>query len=236
MDQATNVAFQTYVLDTQLSNAVYDFVWYFNGVIISGAVNNTYEADESGTYSVLVTNTATGCISVMTNAVVVASYPGLTIDTTQTLAFSDNATIDVAVTPPNALYLYSIDNGPTQIANIFTNVDPGSHIVTVTDENGCTNLSKPVNIIGYPTYFTPNGDGFHDTWNIVGLGSSAKVFIFDRYGKLVKQISPTGEGWDGTLNGEPLSSTDYWFTVDYTEDYPTVGTSKVFKSHFSLKR
>ena len=236
VDQASNVAFQTYILDTQLSNAAYDFVWYLNGVIISGAVNNTYEADESGTYSVLVTNTATGCISVMTNAVVVASYPGLTIETTQTLAFSDNATIEVAVTPPNTLYLYSIDNGPTQTSNVFTNVDPGSHTVTVTDENGCTNLSKPVNIIGYPTYFTPNGDGFHDTWNIVGLGSSAKVFIFDRYGKLVKQISPTGEGWDGTLNGEPLSSTDYWFTVDYTEDYPTVGTSKVFKSHFSLKR
>jgi len=236
VDQASNVAYQTYILDTQLSNATYDFVWYLNGVIISGAVNNTYEADESGTYSVLVTNTATGCISVMTNAVVVASYPGLTIDTTQTLAFSDNATIEVTVTPLNTTYLYSLDNGPTQTSNVFTNVDSGSHIVTVTDVNGCTYLTKTATIIGYPTYFTPNGDGFHDTWNIVGLGASAKVFIYDRYGKLIKQINPTGEGWDGTLNGEPLSSTDYWFTVDYTEDYPTVGTSKVFKSHFSLKR
>ena len=236
VNQATNVAYQTYILETQLNNANYDFVWYLDGVLINGAVNNTYEADESGIYSVLVTNTATGCVSVMTNAVVVDSYPGLTIDTAQTLAFSDNATIEVTVTGGNASFLYSLDNGPTQTSNIFTNVDPGSHIVIITDSNGCTNLSKQVNIIGYPTYFTPNGDGFHDTWNIVGLGASAKVFIFDRYGKLVKQISPTGEGWDGTLNGEPLSSTDYWFTVDYTEDYPTVGTSKVFKSHFSLKR
>ena len=236
VDQATNVAYQTYILDTQLSNATYNFVWYLDGVVINGAVNNTYEADESGTYSVLVTNTATGCISIMTNAIVTDSYPGLTINTTQTLAFSDNATIEVTVTGGNAIFLYSLDNGPTQTSNIFTNVDPGSHTVSVTDSNGCTNLSKPVNIIGYPTYFTPNGDGFHDTWNIVGLGASAKVFIFDRYGKLVKQISPTGEGWDGTLNGEPLSSTDYWFTVDYTEDYPSVGSNKVFKSHFSLKR
>ena len=236
VDKVSNVAYQTYILNTQLSNATYDFVWYFNGVIISGAVNNTYEADESGTYSVLVTNTATGCVSVMTSAIVVDSYPGLTIDTTQTVAFSDNATIEVTVTPLNSTYLYSVDNGPTQTSNIFTNVDPGSHIVTVTDANGCTNLTKLVNIIGYPTYFTPNEDGFHDTWNIVGLDASAKVFIFDRYGKLIKQISPTGEGWDGTLNGQPLISTDYWFTVDYKENYPTVGTSKVFKSHFSLKR
>jgi gliding motility-associated-like protein len=236
VDQASNVSFQNYVFDTQLSNATYDFVWYLDGVLIDGAVDNTYEADESGVYSVLVTNTATGCKSVMTSATVTDSYPGLTIDTTQTLAFSDNATIEVTVTGGNATLLYSLDNGPTQTSNIFTDVDPGAHTVVVTDTNGCTYLTKAVTIIGYPTYFTPNGDGFHDTWNIVGLGASARVFIFDRYGKLVKQISPTGDGWDGTLNGEPLSSTDYWFTVDYTEDYPTVGTSKVFKSHFSLKR
>jgi gliding motility-associated-like protein len=95
-------------------------------------------------------------------------------------------------------------------------------------------LTKRVNIIGYPTYFTPNGDGIHDTWNIVGLDSSAKVFIFDRYGKLIKQINPIGEGWNGNLNGQPLSATDYWFTVDYTESQ--TGESKIFKSHFSLKR
>jgi gliding motility-associated-like protein len=160
----------------------------------------------------------------------------LTIDTTQTLAFSDDATLEVVVTPPNTTYLYSIDNGPKQISNIFTNIEPGSHLVTVTDLNGCTNLIKQINSIGFPTYFTPNGDGIHDSWNIVGLDATAKVFIFDRYGKLIKQISPIGEGWDGTFNGQPLSATDYWFTVDYTEDYPTIGTSKVFKAHFSLKR
>ena len=234
VDQASNVAYQTYILDTQLSNATYDFVWYLDGVIISGAVNNTFEADESGTYSVMVTNTATGCVSVMTNAIVTDSYPGLTIDTTQSLAFSDNATIEVLVTGGNATLLYSLDNGPTQTSNIFTDVDPGTHTVVVTDTNGCTYLTKTATIIGYPTYFTPNGDGFHDTWNIVGLGASAKVFIFDRYGKLVKQISPTGEGWDGTLNGEPLISTDYWFTVEYLE--PQTRESKEFRSHFTLKR
>ncbi|RTY87000.1 T9SS type B sorting domain-containing protein, partial [Flavobacterium sp. GSN2] len=55
----------------------------------------------------------------------------------------------------------------------------------------------------------------------------------DRYGKLLKQLSPINStGWDGTFNGQPLFSTDYWFTVDYTEK----GANKVFKAHFSLKR
>jgi len=234
VDQVTNSSYQNYILDTHLSNATYDFVWYDSNGVIPGATNNTYEATRAGTYSVIVINTATGCQSVLTAAVVTASFPGTTINTTETLAFSDNATITVDVSPINTIYQYSLDNGPMQSSNVFTNVSPGPHIASVTDENGCTNLTKLVTIIGYPTYFTPNGDGYHDTWNIVGLGASAKVFIYDRYGKLIKQISPTGEGWDGTYNGEPLMSSDYWFTVDYSET--TTGENKTFRSHFSLKR
>jgi gliding motility-associated-like protein len=234
LDQATNVSYQNYILDTQLSNSTYDFVWYFNGVVINGATNNTYEASQAGTYSVKVTNTATGCQSVLANAVVAASFPGTSMITTESLAFSDNATITVDVNPLNTIYKYTLDNGLTQSSNVFTNVSPGQHIVTVTDENGCTSLTKLVTIIGYPIYFTPNGDSYNDTWNVVGLGAAAKVFIFDRYGKLIKQINPTGQGWDGTFNGQPMMSTDYWFTVDYSE--PQTGESKTFRSHFSLKR
>jgi len=51
-------------------------------------------------------------------------------------------------------------------------------------------------------------------------------------GKLIKQISPASNGWNGTFNGQPLPSSDYWFTVEYTEK----GIQKVFKSHFTLKR
>ncbi|QBZ98795.1 PKD-like domain-containing protein [Flavobacterium sangjuense] len=234
--EATNIAYQTYTLYTHLSDATYDFEWYFNGGIISGAVNSSYEATEAGTYSVLVTNTATGCKSVLTQAVVVASFPALTIDTNQTLAFSSYATVEVITTGGNATLLYTLDDGPLQSSNIFTNVSPGPHRVTVTDSNGCTNLTEIINIIGYPHYFTPNGDGIHDTWNIVGLGASARIYIFDRYGKLIKQISPTGEGWNGIYNGHLLPSDDYWFKVEYTEDIPTVGMNKVFTAHFTLKR
>ena len=90
----------------------------------------------------------------------------------------------------------------------------------------------------YLNFFTPNGDGYNDRWNVVGINPTsnqlynAQVYIFDRYGKLIKQISPTSDGWDGTFNNEDLPSTDYWFKVEYTEK----NTQKVFKGHFSLKR
>jgi gliding motility-associated-like protein len=234
VNQATNISYQNYILDTQLSNATYDFSWYDSNGVIPGATNNTYEVTRADTYSVIVTNTATGCQSVLTSSVVTASFPGTAMSTTETLAFNDNATITVDVSPINTIYQYSLDNGPLQSSNVFTDVFAGPHIVAVIDENGCTSLTKLVTIIGYPTYFTPNGDSYHDTWNIIGLGASAKVFIYDRYGKLIKQISSIGDGWDGTYNGEPLMASDYWFTVDYSE--PQTGERKVFRSHFSLKR
>ncbi|MQP53677.1 T9SS type B sorting domain-containing protein, partial [Flavobacterium sp. LMO9] len=96
-------------------------------------------------------------------------------------------------------------------------------------------MTQEVLIIDYPTYFTPNGDGINETWNIIGLNQAdAKLYIFDRYGKLLKQLSTTegSEGWDGTYNQELLPSTDYWFTLDYTEN----GVGKQFKAHFSLIR
>jgi gliding motility-associated-like protein len=60
---------------------------------------------------------------------------------------------------------------------------------------------------------------------------NSKLYIYDRYGKLVKQLTPNGKGWDGTFNGNPLPADDYWFSIKYTED----GIPKEFKSHFSIK-
>jgi gliding motility-associated-like protein len=69
-------------------------------------------------------------------------------------------------------------------------------------------LVKSIAILGAPKFFTPNGDGFND-WNIKGKyrpNSMSTIFIFDRYGKLLKQISPT-VCWNGTFNGYPFLMT-----------------------------
>jgi gliding motility-associated-like protein len=89
-------------------------------------------------------------------------------------------------------------------------------------------------LINSPKFFTPNGDGFNETWNIIGLPVQNKsvIYIFDRYGKLLKELDPNGPGWDGTYNGYPLPSDDYWFSIAYTEN----NVAREYRSHFSLKR
>ena len=93
-----------------------------------------------------------------------------------------------------------------------------------------------ITVIDYPKFFTPNGDGNNDTWQIKGINSQpdAIIYIHDRYGKLLKQIGPTGQGWDGTYNGNRMPSSDYWFVLEYRE--PTTDERKTFRAHFTLKR
>jgi gliding motility-associated-like protein len=87
--------------------------------------------------------------------------------------------------------------------------------------------------LGIPNYFTPNGDGFNEYWNIKGVNAAfnAKtvIYIFDRYGKLITQIKPTSQGWNGTFNGQQMPATDYWYSVQLED-------GRILKGHFSLKR
>ncbi len=232
---ALGVALTTYTLNSGLNNSDYTFQWTL-GVGTNLPSGNTLLVLQAGTYSLIATNKANGCISSTVFATVTSSLPATSISAVGSFAFDQNASITVTALDPNPNYQYALDYGPLQFSNIFTNVNPGNHLVTLSDTNGCTNLSTSVFIIGYPTYFTPNNDGFNDYWNVIGMENqpTAKIFIFDRYGKLLKQISSKGLGWDGTYIGALLPTSDYWFTIEYLE--PFTSDLKVFKSHFSLKR
>jgi gliding motility-associated-like protein len=232
-----------YELNTGLSTADgYTFIWYLNDVEITGATEGTYNAVEQGNYEVGITDTLTGCTDSAT-APIVTSTPPLTITAdVVTGYFEENATVVVTATPAGDFYEYRLDDGPWQTDNVFTGLrtvlsinNSGDHTVYVRDTKACDELSYDVKVIDYPKYFTPNGDGYHDTWNIPALSNQpgAKIFIFDRFGKLLKQISTTNPtGWDGTYNGQPMTADDYWFVVKYAEQ----GINKEFKAHFAIKR
>jgi gliding motility-associated-like protein len=216
----------------------YSFEWKSeDGTLVSTAEN--FSTNEPGNYTLTVTNLAIfGCTSDIVPFTIIESSKPASVTYTTSGWFTDNQTITVNAVPfigDGSNFLYSIDGGSFQISNVFSNVSPGPHEITVSDAN-CGTFTIPVTIklISSPKFFTPNGDGFNDTWNITGIPNSEnlKLYVFDRYGKLLKQLFPNGSGWDGTFNGYPLPADDYWFTITYTED----NIAKEYKSHFSLKR
>ncbi|MGB5481777.1 MAG: T9SS type B sorting domain-containing protein [Eudoraea sp.] len=136
-------------------------------------------------------------------------------------------------------YEYAINGGEFQDESVFMDIPPGLNSVIINDKNGC-GTTEPIEflVVGYPKFFTPNGDGIHDAWNIIGIETLTDpvVFIFDRYGKLLKQLDETTIGWDGTFNGRPMPSSDYWFRLEYARDEDGVHVANTIRTHFSLVR
>src|SRR5690554_109396 len=222
------------VIDTYLDPTLYTFEWLHDGVILPGEHGPSVVALAGGDYTVTVTEIATGCITSGVATVWVSAPPTTFEVEVTSMAFSDNHAIEVHAEGIGT-YVFQLDDGPFQSSGTFENVEPGSHTVTIRDENGCGSITIPVGVVDYPPFFTPNEDGYNDTWNVIGMDVAdpmAKIYIFDRFGKLLKQLSPMGPGWDGTYNGNPMPSSDYWFRIEYTED----GVGKEIKGHFTLKR
>ena len=166
----------------------------------------------------------------------VSSPPIVSVAVISSAFIEDNVIQATAIGTGEQEYEYSLDNGSWQDNNIFNNVSAGEHVITARDINGCGIGMDSIIVMDYPLFFTPNNDGYYDRWNLIGIASqpNAKIFIYDRYGKLIKQLNPTSLGWDGTFNGQPLPTSDYWFTVEFIE--PKNGALNQFKAHFTLKR
>ncbi|MCC4226791.1 T9SS type B sorting domain-containing protein [Zunongwangia profunda] len=53
---------------------------------------------------------------------------------------------------------------------------------------------------------TPNNDGFNDRWQIYGIKEfpNSRTLIYDRYGKLIKELTSNSTGWDGSYHGRQM--------------------------------
>ncbi|TGV00761.1 T9SS type B sorting domain-containing protein [Flavivirga rizhaonensis] len=111
-----------------------------------------------------------------------------------------------------------------------------SQTIYIYNETTCDNNESSFSVLiidedyYIPKYFTPNNDGSHDFWQVFDTNNSIKMtHIFDKYGKLLKSLPPNSLGWNGTFNGHPLSTDDYWYAI-------TLNSGEVIRGHFALKR
>ncbi|MEC4049873.1 T9SS type B sorting domain-containing protein [Flavobacterium sp. SUN046] len=218
------------ITDGTATNA-YTYQWYLNGAAIPGATAYTHTISTAGVYTVYVTNIY-GCPSTRTITVTASNIAQ--INSINIVDLTDLNSVEVIATGPGN-YVYALDDESVgyQTSNIFENVPMGIHTVFIKDLNGCGVVQQQISVLGIPKYFTPNGDGFNDTWNIEGVNSKfypqTTVYIFDRFGKLIQKLTPSSNGWDGTYNGQELISDDYWYLVKLDD-------GRTAKGHFTLKR
>ncbi|WP_142784415.1 T9SS type B sorting domain-containing protein [Changchengzhania lutea] len=233
-DDTVNLDYQLPILYTGLSDATHNFEWFFEGVQIPGESSSQLTVTSDGDYAVTATIIETGC-NYIKEATVYPSGPPQLLDVVVTsVPFSENHTVDITASGYGE-YVFSVDDGATQQSNQFTNLKSGYHTFQIIDVKGCGTVNVEKLLIDYMKVFTPNNDGYNDYWQIIGINALIQpiIYIFDRYGKLLKQLNPNARGWDGTCNGKVLPSSDYWFKIIYKDDN---NIEREFKEHFTLKR
>ncbi|WP_299552916.1 T9SS type B sorting domain-containing protein [Seonamhaeicola sp.] len=239
----------TVELDPVEASVIETFTYEWRWTSLDGSTVNqllpettpTIFVSTPGTYHVTLTKTdGTGCSRTRDIFVNASEIATITEEDITVVDFTENNNT-VTIDPTNlgqGNYEYALVEEDSnfiiyQDEPEFTNVRPGFYTISVNDKDGCGVATLDISVLGYMKFFTPNNDSYNDYWQIIGVNESfqtnSRILIFDRYGKLIKQISTLQDGWDGTFNGNQMPTDDYWFKV-FLED------GRVYSGHFTLKR
>ncbi|GGD11198.1 T9SS type B sorting domain-containing protein [Hyunsoonleella pacifica] len=220
------------------TNEIFTYEWRFEGNLVSNdAVLNNVSTP--GIYSITLTKTdGTGCSRTREISVESSEIANITTEDIDIVDISENNTVTIDTSNiGRGTYEFALVEKDSNFRNyqtepIFTNVRAGFYTLYVR-ESICGEINIPISVIGYPKFFTPNNDTFNDLWQIRGVDENTQansiIYIYNRYGKLMKQLLTSADGWDGTYNGQLMPTDDYWFKV-YLED------GRTFMGHFTLKR
>ncbi|WP_299531610.1 T9SS type B sorting domain-containing protein [Ulvibacterium sp.] len=219
------------VIGDPFPNTAFHYLWD------SGETTSSIIVSQEGVYTLTATNSQNGenCTSSSTVTVRVSRPPEITDVIIEDLQNENSVTV---ITQVEGDFEYRLDDGAYQPTNVFTDVLPGMHAVTVNNRLGCGSVTENIVVVGFPKFFTPNGDNINDDWHIIGMLNlrDPVVSIFDRFGKLLKSLDSNSTHWDGRFNGREVPSSDYWFKLTYMDDNGQLTTAKYINNHFSLRR
>jgi gliding motility-associated-like protein len=206
-----------------IANGYSSYLWS------NGATTSFTSISTAGNYTVTASN-ALGCVA--TKKFIAIASGIATITSIEINDFSGNGNSVLINYSGIGDYEFSLDGVHYQNNPLFLNVTEGDYLVYIKNKNGC-GIPTPIRIyvLDYPRFFTPNGDSYNDYWTIKNGAKypNMLLYIFDRYGKLITQVNPKENGWDGNYDGQPIPADDYWFTI-------ILENNRIIKGHFALLR
>jgi len=227
------------------------YKWYFNGQLIPNKTSAVYNANLGGEYRVeayrIHPDITTPLIGYNTFFVKESNQALIiNIKSVDDQDNPDSNKIEITVDglgdyeyALNSTNLSDFVKGNENLTYTFTNIPPGLNSISIRDRNGCgVTTSNKISTIYFQRHFTPNGDGYFDTWKVLGVDNDyydiVKVQIFNRFGKLISEITDKNHpGWDGVYNGTTLPTNDYWYNAELIDKN---GKTRKKTGHFSLIR
>jgi gliding motility-associated-like protein len=225
--------------------------WSFsNGIVLNGGSAN-YTFLQGGCYDVTLNVEKNGCVGTKTiqSYICVDAKPKASFISNPNEFTQDPQTISFTNTSEGAVsYIWDFTDGNSFNENpshVFYNTSQG-YLVTLTaiSNLGCTDQTQV--FIGYsegevfyvPNSFTPDGDGFNQTFKPVFRGGfdpyNFEMLIFNRWGELVFETHDVNIGWDGSYGTEGKDVHEGTYTYKITYKNPKRDERKNVVGHIVL--
>lgn len=189
--------------------------WLMDGNPLNGATGTDYRVTQSGEYSALLVN-SDGCSLATEKQVITIDDPiqGITYPVKYAVV---DLPLDLAARQIGDSVLWSPGtwlNMQTSYTPIFDGLTEQLYTIEIRTKSGCvtmdTQMVKTVKQVEVyvPTAFTPNSDGLNDFLRpvLMGIKEVRRFSIFNRWGQLIFDTKSERPGWNGMLQGSPMSS------------------------------
>ncbi len=141
-----------------------------------------------------------------------------------------NGSISVTSQGGTGEHIYTLNGSQSQSQGTFNGLDQGNYAITISDVNNCTAGFEVyidadyLDCLEIPTVFTPNGDGVNDQWQMlyIHLYPDSKVYIFDRWGKLLTTYNPSQQDWNGICQQKKLPVDTYFYKLELDKKKLTI--------------
>ena len=231
-------------LNMEDSSSSFKYTWTLPDSTVVNTLQPELDVAQIGVYNISVTNLNGSCFFSQPFEVFESEGPSISMDNITIVEGTSNNSITIdeaALGSANYEFKLIDENGNLvsgyQDIGYFGQLTGGFYSLYVRDELRCEEVVITVPVLYIMNFFTPNGDGFNDTWKIKGIRSNnynfSKISVFDRYGKLLKNMTINSNFWDGTYNGVLMPTNDYWYSIELTK---IDGTHFVRQGHFTLRR
>ena len=228
------------------ANSISGGPYSYNWQLPTGS-GSDYTVFESGTYTVIATNSINGCTVAATQLVEKETvFASFTADTYSGLSPLNVSFLNTSTSGVDVTYLWDLGNSTSTYTTTncsSTYVNTGAYEVTLIVNKGfCVDTAKtfiyvdlPSGLIA-PNVITPNGDGKNDMFYLDALNiGQITMYVFDRWGLKIFEATDFGKmSWDGkNHSGTIVSDGVYYYVIKATgldnKPYELKGTISVFK-------
>ncbi|WP_229736608.1 T9SS type B sorting domain-containing protein [Bizionia arctica] len=229
---------------TLTTNTGNSYQWFLDGDAISGATNQSYETNVSGTFSVSID--LGSCTTTATIDLISEGFTSsINVDDVNTLELGDTLYVLVSTTAINPEFQWYLNNAiiPGAIEDFYDATEYGTYKVTISQTTGCVfsdeflfEIEAPVDpfpsVAEIPNLISPNGDGINDTWvipNIYVSGTNTEVLIMDSYGKISLKTTDYQNNWP--INEIDFKSVNpvYYYVITTPDNETKKGSITIVK-------